>query len=113
MLLLKAEPAGHPATTGIEQFILQSEPTQDLFFRRHAHDAFLMAMGMDQRFSVEMHSGISRSEAGYELAQRKGLTAQALGILVVRHQVREFIAKDRAATRFQNNERGAFGNRRA
>src|SRR5947209_4896419 len=65
----------------------------------------MMAMTMERGLLVKDWSAITRRSFREKLGQGKCLAVEALGILVVRHEVQQFIAKDRTTTGLQNHKR--------
>jgi hypothetical protein len=53
VIALKAERAGHSATSAVDDFAVETEPFQDLQVRVHAGQRLLMTMPVHERLSLE------------------------------------------------------------
>src|SRR5438093_1422579 len=82
MLALEAERAGHAATAGVEEFVIELHGIEDAALRIHFHDRAMMTVAVDDRLAMKLRERDAGRVAIQELAEREGLPPQSRGTLV-------------------------------
>src|SRR5205807_1901183 len=108
-VFFEAEGASHAAASGGGRSEVDAHALQHGFFGCHLHDGLVMAMPVDERPALQFGELELRSALLEEFAQQEDLLRESLRAFIFGEKIREFIAEDSGATRFENNDgRGRF-----
>jgi hypothetical protein len=104
LLFRKAEWASHAAASGVER--LQGGPhfSQQRLFVFHFHERFVMAMTVKHDFSIQSRWFIAGSMMFQKLTEQERLAPKPVGARISGEEVSQFIAEDRGAAWFENDD---------
>src|SRR5579871_2332826 len=99
MLPLVAERTRQTTAAGVGRFQLESNFLEELLFSIHPHEGLLVAVAVKQCLALQPR----RAVAGFhqELTEQKDLPTEALGVLIMREEVHQFIPEHGNATWLQ------------
>ena len=109
MIALKPERARHSATARIQHVDVDLHLLQQLFFRGHFDERFLVAMTMPERFSLQLRNLEMRRVFVQEFRQNKSLFLQPFRVLVIRQKIDQLVFKNSVAARLQHDHGRAGG----
>lgn len=101
LLGIEAERAGHTAASGSGAVEVDADAAQDGLFGGHLHQRFLMAMAVEDRWTIEAGRRKVWGVGFEEFAKQEGLPGEGLRTFFIGEQVEEFVAKNCDTTRFK------------
>src|SRR5208282_3648884 len=103
-LFFEAERSCHAATSGGGSGEVDAHTPEDGFFGGHLHDGFVMAMAVDQRAACELRKREIFCPLLEKFTEQEDLLREGLRAFVFGEKVREFVAEDGGAARFEDDD---------
>lgn len=110
LVAFEAEGTGHTTAAGVQMIDLGTGGLEEGDLPLHGHESFLMAVAVDDNAAAGKLGWVPGcAEPGKVLAQHDGLVAKAVGAVVVREEVGEFVLEDAGAAGLEhdNGDAGA------